>query len=216
MKWRWLYDELVQKKRWKATLITFVLLVAFFVTFFGQKQNDITVLSLDENTITSESISADITPSIMNSPASIFIDVGGEVRNPGVVELETGARVYQAIAQAGGVTAEADLAPVNQAMVLSDGDKIYIPKYEETTQSQASAHMGASFITNSTQVSGKININSATLQELQTLSGIGPVTAQKIIDYRNENGKFVELHHLMDVPGIGEKTFDSLKDSICN
>ncbi|NCB44157.1 MAG: helix-hairpin-helix domain-containing protein [Clostridia bacterium] len=100
-------------------------------------------------------------------------------------------------------------------MILSDGDKIYIPKYEETAQSQASAHMGASFITNSASTAGKININSASLEELQTLSGIGPVTAQKIIDYRSANGKFLELNHLMDVPGIGEKTFDALEDSIC-
>jgi len=215
MKWRWLLEELVQKKRWKATLTVFVFLVAFFVIIFGQKQDDIRIISLDKSTATSESISAGLNSPIINSPAGIFIDVGGEVQYPGVVELEAGARVYQAIAQAGGVTAEADLAPVNQAMVLSDGDKIYIPRYEETAQSQASAHKGASFITNSTNNAGKININAATSEELQTLNGIGPVTAQKIIDYRTENGKFLELNHLMDVPGIGEKTFDSLKDSIC-
>lgn len=215
MKWHWLLEELVHKKRWKATLMTFVLLVAFFVTIYEYKQDDIKVLSLNENTMTSESTSAGLNSSIVNSPASIFIDVGGEVRYPGVVELEAGSRVYQAVAQAGGVTEEADLSPINQAMVLSDGDKIYIPRYEETAQSQASAHKGASFITNSTSGAGKININSASLEELQTLSGIGPVTAQKIIDYRNANGKFLELNHLMDVPGIGEKTFDSLEDSIC-
>ena len=215
MKWRWLLEELVHKKRWKATLMAFVLLVAFLVTIYEHKQDDITVLSLHENTMTSESISAGFNSPIINSPASIFIDVGGEVQYPGVVELETGARVYQAIAQAGGVTAAADLSPINQAMILSDGDKIYIPRYEETAQSQASAYKGASFITNSASGAGKININSASLEELQTLSGIGPVTAQKIIDYRSANGKFLELNHLMDVPGIGEKTFDALEDSIC-
>jgi competence protein ComEA len=218
MKWRWLYKELIQSKKWKATLIAFVLLVAFFVTIFNPTQDAITVIEVENpGKNHPDLIQEEAEAEINDSLATILVDVGGAVMQPGVVELEEGSRVFQALSKVGGPSPDADLTPINQAMILTDGVKIIIPTLEETKQGSTEYNFSSEYIVNSngTTASGKVNINTASPEELQTLSGVGPVTASKIVDYRNKNGSFKTLDNLMDVPGIGEKTFDSLKDFIC-
>ena len=135
----------------------------------------------------------------------LVVDIGGAVIFPGVLELPEGSRVYEAVECAGGLREDADIRNVNLAAPLSDGEKIYIPTKEEAEQMSVS---GTGLPV------GKININTATADALQTLSGEGPATAAAIIEYRTENGPFKKTDDLMNVSGIGKKTFEKLKEHI--
>ena len=149
------------------------------------------------------------------SEGMIFVDIGGAVKNPMLAELPEGSRVDDAIQAAGGLRQEADMTNVNRAEFLVDGQKVFIPSYAldadgniiEGDTTAASSGIGA-------DVSGKVNINTADSSQLQTLSGVGPATAQKIIDYRQSNGSFSNIEDIKNVSGIGDKTFEKLKDHI--
>ncbi|MBR6799983.1 MAG: helix-hairpin-helix domain-containing protein [Firmicutes bacterium] len=145
----------------------------------------------------------------------IMVDIGGAVNDPMVAELEEGSRVEDAINAAGGVTEDADLTEINRAAFLEDGDKILIPEKQEVALNDISNATDGSAKGGYTSYSdGKININTAGSEELQTLDGVGPVTAEKIIDYRESNGRFKDIEDIKNVSGIGEKTFEKLKDDI--
>jgi len=149
--------------------------------------------------------------------AAIFVDVGGEVNNPLVAELEEGSRIEDAIEAAGGLTDKADMTNINRAAFVQDGEKIYIPAAADISSGESEAASGSSDTGSSYAASysdGKININTADLEQLQELSGVGPVTAQKIIDYREQNGNFTAIEDIKNVSGIGDKTYEKLKDSI--
>ena len=151
-------------------------------------------------------------------PDKIFVDIGGEVNHPMVAELDDGSRIEDAIEVAGGLTAEADVASINRAAFISDGDKIYIPSKEEMAGStgvglQSSADTGYGAMPAGVST-GKVNINLADSEQLQTLTGVGPVTADKIIEYRESNGRFTNIEDIKNVSGIGDKTYEKLKDSI--
>lgn len=142
---------------------------------------------------------------------TITIHITGEVEYPGVVVLKNGDRIVDAIEAAGGETENADLDRLNLAYILSDGDKIHVPnKNDENTETEE--------ITTENAVSRKketsININTATLEELTQLPGIGEATANKIIEYRKQNGKFKTIEEIKNVPGIGDSKFENLKDKI--
>ena len=149
----------------------------------------------------------------------VCVDIGGAVKNPLVARLPYGSRIEDAILQAGGLDAEADIRQINRAEILVDGQKIYIPKKGEVISepgiSSATAD-GAAGISGGTSAAaaGKVNINMADLSELQTLTGVGPVTAQKIIDYRTQSGRFSRIEDLKNVSGIGEKTYEKMKDQV--
>ena len=145
----------------------------------------------------------------------IMVDIGGAVNDPMVAELEEGSRVEDAINAAGGVTEDADLTEINRAAFLEDGDKILIPEKQEVALNDISNATDGSVKGSYTSYSdGKININTAGSEELQMLDGVGPVTAEKIIDYRESNGRFKDIEDIKNVSGIGEKTFEKLKDDI--
>lgn len=145
----------------------------------------------------------------------IMVDVAGAVMKPSVVELPEGSRVFEAIEKAGGLTVEADLSATNQAEILTDGQKIYIPTKHELEESEAgSPSSGLTANSSGNTQAKRININTADSQTLQQLKGVGPVTAEKIINYRTENGKFKTIEDLKNVSGIGDKTFEKLKDKI--
>ncbi len=146
---------------------------------------------------------------------SIFIDVGGEVKKPTVVELSDGSRVADAIEAAGGITDKADLTDINRAAFVSDGEKIFIPSIIE----EETALIGEYGDNNTRQQGavysdGKVNINTADSDQLQELNGVGPATAEKIIAYRNENGRFKSTEDIKNVSGIGDKTYEKFKDKI--
>ena len=148
-----------------------------------------------------------------------FVHVDGAVASPGVVEL-TGAdlRVYDAVQAAGGLMPEADTTAVNLAEPLADGAMIHIPTAGEVTEGKDVSPAGqaeTSGATGTGDATVLVNINSATSEELQTLSGIGEATAAAIIEEREQNGPFVSPEDLMRVSGIGEKKFAKVKDHIC-
>lgn len=157
----------------------------------------------------------------INKPEkAIIVHVIGEVQNPGVVTLEEGARIIDAIEAAGGKTEEADLSKINLAYVIEDGVQIYIPRIGEKEEKNISEEAGEDIIIESSKQdevntkSIKVDINNASLEKLQTLPGVGLSTAQKIIDYRKEHGKFKEISELKNIKGIGESKFNSLKEHI--
>lgn len=155
-------------------------------------------------------VAASPTPAATPTPVEIMVYVSGAVKNPGVYQLAETARIDDAVNAAGGVTTEADPARVNLAARLQDEQQIYVPRIDEVAPSIASAGGGSA----SKATDGLININSATVEELDTLPRIGPATAQRIIDYRTENGPFASIEDLQNVKGIGAATFADLKAKI--
>ena len=139
----------------------------------------------------------------------VVIDVQGAVRRPGVVELDAGSRVVDALAAAGGVTRAAVTTSLNLAQVLTDGIQVVVPN--KHSQSAMPSTGGAGATGTGTASGGLINLNSATLEDLDSLPGIGPVLAQRILDYRTQHGPFSSINQLTDVSGIGDATFADLE-----
>ena len=149
-------------------------------------------------------------------PSTVVVDVSGAVVQPGVVELPEGARVNDAIEAAGGLAADADASTINRAEKLTDGVKVYVPRVgEEVPAVSGGAAGGADAGSAGTGATALVNINSAGIDELDTLPGVGPSTAQAILDDRTQNGPFASVEDIMRVSGIGEKKFEKLKDLIC-
>ena len=149
----------------------------------------------------------------------IIIHIIGEVINEGVVEIDEGSRIIDAVNEAGGFTLDADTSKINLAYVLKDGQKVIIPSiYNEEEINVVSSDSGANVIEENSESNGSnnylVNINNASKQELQTLPGIGESTAQKIINYREKNGDFFDIEDIKNVSGIGDSKFDSIKDLI--
>ena len=143
------------------------------------------------------------------SSVTLFVDVAGWVRRPGVYEFADGQRVIDAIEAAGGARDGAALSALNLAAPLTDGIQILVPRQLEPGAA------GTSLPGSSTgTVPAKININTATATELETLSGIGEVLAQRIVDYRTENGPFASVDDLDDVSGIGEAILEQVRDDV--
>lgn len=178
-----------------------VLVVAAFFVFVATGRSDEESLAKEQAVISEQE----------PVPIMIMVDVGGEVVNPMVVELEEGSRVEDAIKAAGGVTGNADLTEINRADFLEDGDKILIPSKQQDGSSYDIGVKGNGY---SLYSDSRININTAGSEELQMLDGVGPATAQKIIDYREANGSFKKIEDIKNVSGIGDKTFEKFKDDI--
>lgn len=156
----------------------------------------------------------------------IAIHITGEVKKPGIIYLKKGARIVDAIKEAGGATKNANLDRVNLAYILSDGQKIYIPNKNEKDEGKEYiiANSGENILleegnSNTREslkgVDGKVNINDAKQTELETLPGIGPSLAQRIIEYRENNGKFQKIEDLQNVKGIGDSKYSNIKDNVC-
>lgn len=140
----------------------------------------------------------------------IYVHVCGAVKKPGVYELSAGARADAAVKAAGGLLKDADEKAVNLAEVLSDGVQIYVPSKEEN-------YKVSTPLEHSTVDAGNsdlINVNSASMEELMTLSGIGESKALAIIQYREENGRFASIEEIKNVKGIGDGIFEKIKDAI--
>lgn len=151
-------------------------------------------------------------PTATPTPAPIVVYVSGAVLRPGVYALPGGARVADALEAAGGALPEADLVPVNLARRLRDEEQVHIPRQGEATPA-LSTLLGPPESSPGTHA-GKVNLNTATLAELDGLPGIGPGYAQRIIDYRESHGPFSSIEEIQNVPGIGPATFARIKDLI--
>lgn len=142
--------------------------------------------------------------------SKIYIDIAGEVINPGVYVLDEGSRVNDLLIMAGGVTEEANLDNINLVYILTDGTKITIPNKKDNDKSSI---LQSSLIKSPSNMSA-ININSADVDELMTLSGIGQSIAEDIIEYRRRNGNFKKKEDIKNVSGIGESKYNKIKDKI--
>lgn len=172
--------------RWYALAASILLVVGVGLALFPS-------LSGDSNVVETVEKPSDV----VQNTAVIFVHVVGEVKSPGVYEVPAGSRLTDAISAAGGTSPKADLSSVNLARVLNDGEQIIV------------AARGATNASGST--SGKINVNTATTDELEKLPGIGPTIASRIVDYRDMNGSFGTVDALADVPGIGPSILDELR-----
>ncbi|SHE41711.1 competence protein ComEA [Caldanaerobius fijiensis DSM 17918] len=209
-------------------LLSFSLLGSIIINYNLHKQTDKMIIdatnttnsdtkakpspsAVKENGVSNES-KIDEAKSNDTQQNEIYVDVGGAVKNPGVYRFKQGERVIDAINKAGGLEEDADTSTINMAKKLTDEEKVYIPKKGETPpQVVSGTSSGNSGVL---PTNAKININTASLQELDSLPGIGPVTAQRIIDYRNQNGPFKSIEEIKNVSRIGDKIFEQIKDKI--
>jgi competence protein ComEA len=144
-------------------------------------------------------------PAPSQSPFTVYVN--GAVKKPGLFAVPPGSRVNDVIQAAGGTTDDANIDTLNLARIIEDGEQITVPE-----------RINSTLDSNETEVSDPsllmVNINTASLEQLDTLPGIGPITGQNIIDYRTANGPFTTIEQLLDVPNIGQITFDKVKDFI--
>lgn len=146
---------------------------------------------------------------------TITVYVSGEVNSPGLVELPSDSRIADAIKACGDFTPLADKTKINLAQKITDGMQIQVDSKTLVNNSSESINNANSNNSNDNSSSNLININTATKEDLDTLPGIGPATAQKIIDYRQEHGNFSSIEDIKNVKGIGEAKFSKMQDKIC-
>lgn len=210
-----------QRPRWKLGLgavIVLALVVCAIVVLaiaLQPRANAIPALAElgDESAAPDASVAVTPAEPTASAPATVLIHVAGAVKHPGVYELQAGDRVIDAIEAAGGVTEAADAEQLNFARPLVDGEQIYVPEPGEAPPAGASGDSveGGSGGGSS---GGLVNLNTASATELETLPRIGPAMSQRIIDYREQHGGFTSIDQLKDVAGIGDATFDGLKDLV--
>ena len=138
----------------------------------------------------------------------VVVDVVGAVRRPGLYRLAQGSRIADALTRAGGATAKADLAQVNLAAPLADGEQVVVPRRGTGAATPAAGSASAA------GPAAAVQLSTATLEQLDSLPGVGPVTAQKILDYRQEHGAFHSVDELDAVPGIGPKRLEQLRELV--
>lgn len=145
--------------------------------------------------------------------STIYVHITGEVVSPGMYQLPGGSRVSQAIDAAGGLTEAADDRSINLARELSDGEQIIVTSKQMQSDLE---NQGSNSTTSNDQsfTTQKVNINTATKEELMTLDGVGEATAEKIIAYRQEHGSFSSIEEIKEVSGIGDKKYEAIKESI--
>lgn len=139
----------------------------------------------------------------------IYVEIKGEVKSPDVYEIEEGSIIKDLIDKAGGLTEKANIEKINRAKKLNDNELIMIPN-----DSNINEVSGSDFVNTTEEASGKININTADTSKLKEIPGVGDVKAKSIIDYREKNGGFKSIEDIKNIDGIGEKTFEKIKDSI--
>ena len=149
-----------------------------------------------------------------SGPQHLLVHVVGQVKRPGVVLLRPGARVRDAVAKAGGTLPGADLAAVNLARVVVDGEQVRVPRPGEAVSAPDVASSGSDGAGTPGGAGGLVNLNTASESALEELPGVGPVLAQRIIDWRTEHGRFTSVDELAEVSGIGEKMFAQLQGKV--
>lgn len=210
------YEDILKKAALPAVVAVAVL--CFWI--FGGDSPDKQEVSINVNGPASEA------EEVRDEDALIYVDIGGEVQNPGVYQIPEGTRLFQVIEEAGGLKETAAADSINQAEPVIDGQKIIVGSLDAASP----YYIGSSVISstsgqdrNISESKGAVritadgvlvNINLATLEDLQVIPGVGPSTAQKILDYRNANGPFQKPEDLKKISGIGEKTYENLKDFI--
>ena len=214
-------------KKNKIILIVIVAIVAIISYYFifdrkeewlnNQEQN----LEIKEEIKTNDQIENNSNEQQLEKNENIIVHVSGAVNKEGIVELKNNSRIIDAIDKAGGLKDEADITNINLAYIIEDGMKIHIPSKEEKESTIiVESNIDSGTVEQSNEIKSnnnkklKININTATKTDLETLPGIGELTALKIIEYRKEKGKFKLIEDIKQVNGIGENKFNKIKELI--
>ena len=204
------FDEWKEKwESWslsaKAAVVGGILLILVGVGGLFSKREE----SVEGTTVVETTMLVEKTEVSTTQETVIFVDIKGEVKKPGVYQMKAGYRVKDALDAAGGLTEEADSQKVNLAKRLEDQMVIVVPKVGEEAE-----EIPAGETRNEATKEGKVNINTATVEELKTLKGVGEKKAEAIIEYRKKNGSFQTKEDLMKVRGIGKKLFESFQERI--
>lgn len=202
------FHKLKEHEKLMKTAVVILILITAVVFFSGYGDKDEIPVNIEtipeENGFETESVNKSPSEKEKPSQKKIYVDISGQVKNPGVYQVEEGTRLFEAIEDAGGLLSTAQVDQINQAEILTDGQKIIVPKEGEDI----------SQLPTGVTRDGLININTADSKTLQEIPGVGPVTADKIVDYRSNNGRFNSPEELKNVSGIGEKTFEKIKDKV--
>ena len=224
------WEKMIDLKNKKIIGLAIVSIIIFTTSIFLYKQNSsnafkeeyMTEIFTEESSDNIENDSSKKENIVMRNENNldknkIVVEIKGEVVRPDVYHLEEGSIIKDLIDMAGGVTEEADLSCINRAEELVNHELIIIGNINDETTSSVVQNISissGSSTDNSNKSSTLININTADLEELKQITGIGDIKAQSIIDYREANGGFKSLEELKNVDGIGDKTFEKIKDEI--
>jgi competence protein ComEA len=221
-----------ERRSWQTTALMVAALAVILVVGLrwtggeaaGGAAAEADAIAIDEPAATAgatQGPTADPDPEASTSPAGsapgLLVHVAGAVRRPGVYSLPQGARIHEAVEKAGGATRRADLSGLNLAAKVEDGRQIVVPRRGRSGGAPAAAGAagtGTPAAGTGATPAGPIDLNTATAEQLDTLAGVGPATAQKILAYREEHGGFRTVEELDQIPGIGEKRLASLRDQV--
>ena len=213
-------ENLTKKQKIIVFIIAVVVAIGMIYFIYSKNQVDDNI-NLENDILVSENSTKDSSKET-SSDDEVIVHVTGSVKSPGVVKLKEGSRIEDAIEAAGGLTENADISKVNLAFVVEDGTKIRIPSSQDEDIGDGDVIDSGSgeniVVEENTTSSGKssqiVNINRATVTELETLPGIGASLAGRIVEYRSQNGKFASVEDIKNVSGIGESKFNSIRDFI--
>ena len=217
------------EKKKKILIIATVLIIALIggIIYFYTQASDADFLNFEDEkneTIDTSDWTNSIIEDTTKEEKKILIHITGEVNNPGVVSLKEGARIIDAINEAGGSTEKADLGKVNLAYILEDAQKVYIPSTNEADNkdyvSESSGQItvvtdSANDLIAKANEKIMVNINTANEVELQRIPGIGEIIASRIVAYRKQNGKYKTIEDIQNVSGVGTSKFQKIKQYIC-
>ena len=187
---------------YKKSLLVLLVIALFSagITYYRLNNQDIDIINNEE----------ELTDNTPNSMITVY--VSGEVNKPGLIQIDSNARVSDAITACGNFTPLADKNAINLAQKLSDGTHIQVPTIKNSANTTSSTNNSSN--SPNDKSNDLVNINTATKEELDTLPGVGPATAEKILNYRQEHGNFQSIEDLKNVKGIGEAKFNKLQDKI--
>lgn len=214
--------EMLSSKQKTAIIIAGVIVVGIFIFYMSTKANNYDYSAIneiaEEETKEGEEKEQETKEEI--SPKEIVVHITGAVQKEGIVRIKEGSRIIDAIEAAGGMTNETNLDMINLAYTVKDGQKIYVPKLSDAERVFKEGEDSNIVIVDKgtekdSNSSTKININTANISQLESISGIGESTANKIIQYREKNGRFKTIEEIKNVSGIGELKYENIKDSIC-
>lgn len=218
---------MIKINKWKIIIFIFILLFSIYKIIDNKNldiKDNVYIVSQSED-FEKETISNNISDEKDNpvkedikmentNKKTITVFISGEVKNPGVVTIDIDKRLSDAIDKLGGITEDADLNKVNLAIKLEDESHYIIPKIGENLESYNNKSFENNIENNSNDKNNLININTANVQELDSLPGVGEATANKIINYREEKGRFNSIEEIKNVNGIGDKKYEELKTLI--
>lgn len=212
---------IVEQKKYVIGIVIVIVFLGMHWNSKDEKEDFIndanTNTQLNSKTSSETMVSSSLSNTNKEQASEVTCDISGAVRHEGVYTLKNGARIQELIEAAGGLKANAQTKVINRVIMLKDQDKVYIPYKGEKVASAVTNTNNDNQTTSSTaksEASPTVNINTATVAELQKLNGIGQKRAEQIIAYREQNGNFKKIEDIMQVSGIGEKTFAGFKDQL--